>query len=636
MDRPNPAQIASSQRAVELIDSGELERGADCIREAEGMGETCARSLLFIGRAWSRLSEHRTAAHYLQRAVELDQSNPVYLLELSLALQKSGEREAAAAVIHQGILIYSLKLMNEDPNSADLYNIGVAYQELGDNEQALDFYEQALTLEPEKQDAIMRRAMILARMPSRHDDALESLERLIKLDHEHMAAHCEKAKLLTLLGEVDQATQLLTDVVKKSPTDQFAHRLLAFAHSISGASATILHKEHLQQYWQQFGLVSEGDGCPQIQHHQRSEKQKLRIGFLFGSLGDHVVQLFLGPFLGHYDQDRFEVDLIELGEHHPESMNSTTSRANALVSLDSLTIKAARRSLIGRNYSIIVDMTGFTRYNGLSLLAHRCAPIQCHYIGFHATTGLDTVDWFIGDDVMAAPDLQDQFVESLWPLPRPWLACKKELGYPLVSSVAKRDNPVLGSFNQYAKIRGETLDYWAAALKCVPEAELHLKNFLTESDRPKMRILDELAQREIAPERITFLPPAEERLQHLECYRTIDVALDTTPWSGATTTFEALLMGVPVVGIYGDTMASRMTCSLLQELGRDSWIADNPQSFAERVAALVRDLPDLRAARTDLRREVLNSRLFDGADLTLHLQNAFSAMAQGRRRSGLM
>ena len=124
-----------------------------------------------------------------------------------------------------------------------------------------------------------------------------------------------------------------------------------------------------------------------------------------------------------------------------------------------------------------------------------------------------------------------------------------------------------------------------------------------------------------------FLPRTETRQEHLAAYQGIDVALDTTPWAGATTTVDALLMGVPVVGIMGNTTASRMGCSILRALGREQWITTTPEAFAEAAAILLQDPEALRAGREQLRQEVLTSPLLDGADLTHHLQEAFTAMA---------
>jgi predicted O-linked N-acetylglucosamine transferase (SPINDLY family) len=284
---------------------------------------------------------------------------------------------------------------------------------------------------------------------------------------------------------------------------------------------------------------------------------------------------------------------------------------------------------------VIVETSGFTANSGIEILAERCAPVQCHYIGFHASTGLDTMDWFIGDELTAAEDLADQYVERLWPLPRPWLASRR-LTDEMPDPQARVDGPipVLGSFSQFGKVGPHTIHFWARALHQLPEAVLHLKNYSTDSDVPQRRILENMVNEGIDPERVTFLPRTSSWREHMECYEAIDVALDTTPWSGATTAFEALSMGVPVVGILGSTTSSRMSCSILQALGKGAWIASTPEVFAQAVEQIVSDLPKLRGSRLALRQQVLNSSLFDGADLARHLQEAFEAMVRDRTHGG--
>jgi protein O-GlcNAc transferase len=115
--------------------------------------------------------------------------------------------------------------------------------------------------------------------------------------------------------------------------------------------------------------------------------------------------------------------------------------------------------------------------------------------------------------------------------------------------------------------------------------------------------------------------------EHLECYTTIDIALDATPWSSATTGFEALLMGVPLVAIRGDCLSARMSSSLVKGVGLPDLVAENPSDYAAIVKDLAADLPTLRAGKPERQRRMLASPLCDTADLAAHLGDAFEAMA---------
>jgi predicted O-linked N-acetylglucosamine transferase (SPINDLY family) len=131
----------------------------------------------------------------------------------------------------------------------------------------------------------------------------------------------------------------------------------------------------------------------------------------------------------------------------------------------------------------------------------------------------------------------------------------------------------------------------------------------------------------VASERISFLGHCGSFEEHMAAYNRLDVALDATPWSSATTGFDALAMGVPLVAIRGGCTSARMSAAILRGLGRPEWIAESPQQFGAIVAGLCADLPALRAGKQALREEVLASSLFDGADLCRALESAFEAMA---------
>jgi protein O-GlcNAc transferase len=556
----------------------------------------------------------------------LQRPKPALLVDLGFCLSANGEPAAAEAVLRQAILAYGFELAIGSPTAKDFTNLARAFFELEDADQALEMVDRALALEPQMESALSHKAMFLAELPDRHDEAMEIWQQLLAINPNNLGLICNRAKLLIDYGEVEEAIELLERLIAQAPHARGIHYQLAFARSISGEAFVQDHLQHLRSYWQEFRHHIGIENASAISFSLPKANDKLRIGILTAELGDHVVSLFLEPFLRNYDRNQLEVELVEVHEHRSARSAVLAKFADAVITVQGLDLDVARQRVRSRGYHLIVETSGFTEHSGIELLATRCAPVQCHYLGFHASTGLDTIDWFIGDELTAAEDLADQYVERLWRLPRLWLASRHESGLPDATSHLRGSKPVLGSFNQFGKVRTETLRFWAAALKMVPDAELHLKNFVTDSERPRDRILQHLDGAGIDPGRVVFLPRTDDRLSHLECYRSIDVALDATPWAGATTTVEALMMGVPVVGILGRTTASRMGCSILSALGREGWIASTPESFAQAVGNLVNDLHALRSARAALRAEVLQSPIFDGPDLACSLQEAFLAM----------
>ncbi len=183
-----------------------------------------------------------------------------------------------------------------------------------------------------------------------------------------------------------------------------------------------------------------------------------------------------------------------------------------------------------------------------------------------------------------------------------------------------------GSFGQVAKIREETLGYWASALRAVPEATLVIKDRNTVFEAARRRILESLECHGVASNRVSFFPWTKTWQEHMLCHNQIDVALDTTPWSSSTTAFNALSMGVPLVAIRGQTMAARMSASIVAGLSKPEWICDTEEEFAATLIELSSKVPALRAGKQSLQAEVLASQLFDGKHLTQHLESAFKQM----------
>jgi predicted O-linked N-acetylglucosamine transferase (SPINDLY family) len=362
-------------------------------------------------------------------------------------------------------------------------------------------------------------------------------------------------------------------------------------------------------------------------HRKDRDKDKIYIGILTAELGNHVVSLFLDSFLEHYDATRFHLSLISTCRWHQSREKSLIDKADEYITVEGLSDAEARIQIRSLDLDIVIETSGFTKDSRIEVLAERCAPVQCHYIGFHATTGFDTIDYVIGDEEVASAEFNQQFTEKLIRMPRAWLACRPFEQQPLAVATCTEPYPVMGCFSQLAKIRDETLTFWAAALKQVPDARLVIKDKLVNDDAARHRILASLASLGISDARIQFLPHSDTWLEHMRLYNSIDIALDTTPWGSSTTAFDALSMGVPLVAIRGNCMPARMSSSIVKAIGRAEWVSGSPDQFAQVVGGLCNDLPSLRASKGALQRHVLNGPLFDGADLSSHLQEVLTTLA---------
>ncbi|MEY4295432.1 MAG: hypothetical protein RLY82_1120 [Pseudomonadota bacterium] len=110
---------------------------------------------------------------------------------------------------------------------------------------------------------------------------------------------------------------------------------------------------------------------------------------------------------------------------------------------------------------------------------------------------------------------------------------------------------------------------------------------------------------------IELLPPLSYAA-YLNAYRDIDVMLDTLPFSGGTTTAEALWMGVPTLTMSGNTLIARQGASLMTAAGLPDWVAKSQQEYVSKAMYLSEHLDDLAELRAGLRQQVRVRPLFDG------------------------
>ncbi len=240
--------------------------------------------------------------------------------------------------------------------------------------------------------------------------------------------------------------------------------------------------------------------------------------------------------------------------------------------------------------------------------AFRPAPVQ---ISSHdvATSGLAAIDYLVSDSVLTPRGTPERFVERLLRLPRFYLA---ELPSVLPRILPRKGPPVFGCFNNPAKASEPVLDLWARLLARLPGSTLVLR-YLNwyEAETVRSRVHSALDRAGIDRSRVVFPAIAPSHLEHLEIYNEIDVALDTFPFSGSTTTFDALVMGVPVVTLPGWSMVSRWSATMLQGVGLESLIAESPEDYLDIAADIVADRDRLADLRSNLRARFAASPLCD-------------------------
>jgi predicted O-linked N-acetylglucosamine transferase (SPINDLY family) len=281
---------------------------------------------------------------------------------------------------------------------------------------------------------------------------------------------------------------------------------------------------------------------------------------------------------------------------------------------------------------LLVDLSGHTANNRLGVVARRAAPVQAHYLGYFASTGLTEMDYWISDAVVTPPASAAHFSEQLWPLPRVSTTYQGREDAPMPTLRSETEATFrIGTFNQLGKLTPETLELWAHILKVLPQAQLLLKTKALSELANRGTLLAKLAQYDVGADRVQMIGATESWAEHMAAYDQLDVALDPIGgMGGGTTTCDALWMGVPVVSLTGEAVPQRMTTSTLHAVGCADWATSSPEGYIRKVIELAQAKSLRHSLRAGLREQMRASPLCDPEGLTRALEQAYIQMFKRR------
>ncbi|MBF0589436.1 MAG: tetratricopeptide repeat protein [Magnetococcales bacterium] len=358
-------------------------------------------------------------------------------------------------------------------------------------------------------------------------------------------------------------------------------------------------------------------------------EKRLRVGFVSADFRVHSVGYFLQSLMENLDRNHLEIICYANRQGEDHVTRRFQAAADGWREISQLGDTAVAEMVRRDGIDILVDLAGHSEGNRLRLFALRPAPIQVTWIGYPDTTGLQSMDYRLTDDVVDPPGMDDEFhSEQLIRLPGGFLCYDypKEAPAVVLPPMMRLGVVTFGSFNNLAKINDTTLDLWAELLNNIPNARLLLKNRSLACTDLQDAFRRRFEARSIDPKRVTMLSIVPSIQDHLNLYGKVDIALDTLPYNGTTTTFEALWMGVPLVALRGDRHLSRVTASLLTHMGLEEWVAETPAAYLEMNRRLATDGKLLRRLRLKMRGRLRSSPLCNAAASAGHLERAFREM----------
>jgi protein O-GlcNAc transferase len=550
------------------------------------------------GAAALQAGRHEEASLLLAKALRLNPRVALTHMWHGMALAQLGQHGPAESSLRK-----SLEL---DAKNVDAWtNLGAVNSFAGKIADALNAYRQASALKP--RDAKLHSQIgTLLHIQQDHAGAIAQHSAALSLDPNYAKAYLGRAQARLSSHHPDEALADFDACLACTPADLEArsYRLMLLNY-LSEISREKLFAEHLE-----YGRFAESVASVAPTFHKHRDPHKRRLAFISPDLRTHSVAYFLEPLLQHIDRTRFEIILY----HDHFVTDATSERLRGQASL--------WRNFVGKPHTevamqisadepdILVDLAGHTGMNRLPIFAQRVAPVQISYLGYPNTTGLSAMDYRFTDAIADPPGDSDalhtekliRFAPCAWTYQPP-----PDAPAPVPPPCSQENPFTFGSFNNLSKVNDLTLRLWASVLRAVPGSRLMLKSFGLDPVHLRAR----LVKADLDPDRVMFLPPTTTTAEHLACYHRMDVALDTFPYHGTTTTCEALWMGVPVITLRGDRHASRVGCSLLNASGHPEWIAQNVDDYVRIALQFSRSPETLAAIRPQLRSELMASTLMN-------------------------
>jgi predicted O-linked N-acetylglucosamine transferase (SPINDLY family) len=582
------------------------------------------RALAEASNLWSR-GEHAAAVALLQRhATNKPESVQVHEA-LGGTLGKLGQWDQAT--YHLGMMVeISERVAPGDPRPRMLAaSILLNGQRLAD---ARKHYQIITTRWPRMSEGWMG----LANVAHATDEYLEA-ERLygkaLELEPMNPAVHGNFAKFLKQLCRVEDSLRHYKRAFELGLDDPNMFGELAFAMT---NSATVSPEEACSGHVR-FGLaISRGvQPLPPVKAH--NAEKRLKVGFVSGDFRRHSVAYFLLPLLEALDRRICEVLLFMTTPVDDDVTQRFKALADAWVPLVKLNDGLAATAIRAHGVDILIDLSGNTMHTRSRVFACGPAPVQVSYLGYANTSGMPSIGYRLVDAITDPPGSEHLATENLVRLDAPFLCYQPPAG-DLLGAIRGRESerPVtFGSFNTLAKLNDFTLQLWAQILQRVPDSRLIIKSYKLPREYAEKGLKPHLASRGIDPALVELFDQVPSVRDHLEMYNRVDVALDTYPYHGTTTTCEALLMGVPVVSLKGNTHASRVGTSILTSVGHSDQIATSAEEYVSKAAELarmcaMRTTADDAAARQQTRASLLASSLCDAPAYARRFESALRQM----------
>lgn len=578
------------------------------------------------------LNEDQKAAQVLQDGLKQVPEHPELHYALATVLAKLGRIESATEGFQKVLALQA-------NHAAAANNLGCMLSQAGEEQQAVEAFSQAIEAAPHHAEAHYNRGKSLQKL-QQSKVAEADFRQARALDPSNAEFSFGLARNDLLAGRISAALSGYQQVLDKDPrhANALSNMLMSshYAQDLSDAEVQALHKNAVKEFVAQQANLPAFKGLSKT----RSAQKPLRVGYLSPDFREHSVAYFFLPLIRHHSA-AVEVYCYYNNHSSKAKPDAMTEQIKGHASVwrevkdwdDARLVKQVRKD----DLDVLVDLAGHTADSRVLAMAARMAPIQVTWLGYPGITGVPNIDYRIVDRItdpdsnLTVPAKTAEQHEHLLALPNCFVcyAGKVDVEGTQEPPFTKNGYVTFGSFNNFFKLNDELIKVWARILGGVPQSRLMIKNAQLDDADIVAELLAKFEELGISANRLTLLGKISGKQDHLYKYNDLDIALDTFPYNGTTTTMEALWMSVPVIAYAGDRHAARVSASLLQHAGLGSLVADDVDQYVTFAQDLARDPERLQELRRTLRETLLSSAVTDAQSFAMDMEALYQQLVKG-------
>jgi len=578
------SQLAAAHGALGVLLSreGRDDEAEAVLRQALSLQPQLPRVNGALGEILARRGQFADAEQSFKQELALEPGNPVLINQIGRLILWQRRLGDAVAVFR-----YLVELAPDFVEGHN--NLGVVLQQAGHLTGAEEAFRKALSLRADSAEIYSNLGNVLQRQ-GRFIEAQSAYRRALALNPRFYDAH---SNLVGAMNECENVTPQMR-----------LNEALRYGENLARNVA------HRYSEWI----------CPE-------QPVRLRVGLVSGDLRNHPVAYFTLGVLRALDRSRVEVFA------YPSTLEADAMTAEIRAACDhwtpiaGLSDQAAADRIHADGVHVLIDMSGHTADNRLPVFASRPAPVQLSWPGYFATTGVAEIDWFLADAISVPPQQAGQFVERIHYLPDTRLCFTPPQQAPDVAPppLLQRGKPTFGCFQNLSKLNDAVLSLWARVLAAVPQSRLRVQSRQLDEPESRQRLMQRMQACGLDLANVD-LYGGLSREDYLAAYAEVDVVLDTFPYTGGTTTCEALWMGVPSLTLVGDSLIARQGASLMSAAGLPEWVCETADDYVAKAVEVVSDPGHLAELRAGLRARVSASALCDAPRFARQLEAALWSM----------